>query len=159
MSKSEIAASLRSLGKGIHPETGEILPADCLVQDADYIRMLFSLAEQLDEFGKRGERKGREGKSPPLSPEERRAKNLREGRPPRAGFAWNQEEVQAVIQQYRNPSDLKLIAEQRERSEYACALKLVDAGLMTELQIHELGLQKTESLLTSAAQEASGDKP
>jgi hypothetical protein len=151
MSKSEIATYLRSLGKGIHPETGEVLPADCLVQDANYIRMLFSLAEQLDELEKGRKRKGREQKTPPLSPEERRANNLKEGRQPRAGFAWSQEEVQAMIQQYRQTSDLKLTAVQSERSEYACALKLVDAGLMTEQQIEELGLRKTESLVKKAA--------
>lgn len=150
MSKSEIADSLRSLGKGIHPETGEVLPADCLVQDADYIRMLFSLAEQLDELGRGGKRNGRVRNQTPLSPEQRRANNLKEGRYPRAGFAWSEEEVQAVIQQYRQTANLKLTAMQSERSEYACALKLVVAGLMTEQQIDKLGLRKTDTQVKNA---------
>lgn len=151
MSKSEIADSLRSLGKGIHPETGEVLPADCLVQDADYIRMLFTLAEQLDDLEKSSKRKGRGKKGPSLTPEERRAKNIKEGLQPRAGFMWSEEEVQAVIEQYRNTSDLKSTAEQSERSEYACALKLVAAGLMTEQQIEELGLGKKKSPAINSA--------
>lgn len=151
MSKSEIAESLRSLGKGLHPETGEVLPADCLVQDADYIRMLFTLAEQLEEFENGKKRKIRDRSKPPLSIDERRAKNRKEGRPPRSGFAWGQEELQALTQQYRQTSDLKMLAVQSERSEYACALKLVEAGLMTEHQIEELGLRKKDSPGSSEA--------
>lgn len=140
--QQSLAYNLRQLAKGIQPETGELLAPTSVVQTAASIRFLLVLADELDGMPQVAPASAGKVKPARLSEEERMERNLKEGRERRAGFPWSHKDVEAMLEHYRTSRDLKATAKYCERSDYACALKLVDAGLMTVQEVADLGIAK-----------------
>jgi hypothetical protein len=145
---------LRVLASGVHPETGEYLDSDSALQDPFVIRLLYRAADELDGVvyhapALRGylvnaaagaaEHESRvDGTSPPVdhvphgSPESRRDRNLREGRPARTFFPWTQTEREALTQAFAEGLPIEDIANMLERSPTSITVQLVKAGLLEE---------------------------
>ena len=68
-----LSQQLKTLAKGINPESGECLDADSIVNNIDTVRLLFVLAEELEALDKPAKRKSK------LTPEI--TTRLREKRP------------------------------------------------------------------------------
>ncbi len=76
---------LRALANGVNPDTGELLKPVSAACAPEAIRLLFALANEFDGESAL-QKKAR------LTPEEKRQKNLTEGRPANAYFPWSEEE-------------------------------------------------------------------
>lgn len=117
----------RTLAKGINPETGELLNPASIVHTPEAIRLLFTLAE---DFHAEPERV----KKAKLSPEERRQKNIAEGRPANSHFPWADEERQRLEQGYAGGKTVEMLSTEFERSLRGIAVQLQKMGLITEEQ-------------------------
>lgn len=124
-----ISEQLKLLARGIHPETGEVLEPSSLTHKPESIRVLYELALELAT-----EEKPRKSK-PKLSPEERRQKNLEEGRPARSHFPWEDEEKLALKNLFEKSKNFQQLAEKFERSKIAIAVQLQNQGLLTEDEV------------------------
>ena len=76
-----LSSQIKLLANGINPETGELLPDTSVVHRADVIRTLFALSEELADIDRPRPKK------PRLTLEERREKNIAEGRPPEVALS------------------------------------------------------------------------
>lgn len=121
----------RLLAKGIHPETGELLPPSSVVHTPDAIRLLFTLAEEFSGVNFSAVTRKEKVK---LTPEQRREKNRAEGRPANAYLPWSEEEKQALILQFRQGCSISDLAGFCERSPRSVAMQLERLGLITAEQ-------------------------
>ena len=80
-----IGTLLRAQANGVNPDTGELLRPASAACAPEAIRLLFALADEFDGESEL-QKKAR------LTPEEKRQKNLAEGRPANAYFPWPEEE-------------------------------------------------------------------
>jgi len=127
-----LSEQLKILAKGINPDTGELLDGESVVNTPEAIRLLFSLSDELADYEKPKKRKNK------LTPEERRNKNISEGRPAKSHFPWSEEERAELTSQYTKNSNISELAKQFERSKLAIAVQLEKAGLISEEQVTEL---------------------
>ena len=125
---STLSNHIKVLANGIHPETGELLPESSLVHRPEVIRTLFALSEELADLERPRTKK------PKLTPEERRAKNIAEGRPPRSHFPWEDDERHRLVQEHEAGRTLPQLARIFERSNLAVAVQLHSLGLITDEQ-------------------------
>lgn len=119
--------TLRALARGINPETGEFLNHTSLVHSPEAIRMLFALA---DEFYAEPERM----KKAKLSPEERRQKNIAEGRPANFNFPWSEEDRKLLEEGYSSGKTIEALSVEFGRSLRGIAVQLEKMELITEEQ-------------------------
>lgn len=127
----DISNQLKTLAKGINPDTGELLHRNSCAHRPEAIRLLFSLADELND---NSDSKTKKSKSK-LTPEERQAKqanNLEMGRPRNSHFPWTEENKKELIAAYSDNDDLALLANKFERSILAIAVQLGNADLLTE---------------------------
>ena len=122
----DLSQQLKILAKGINPDTGEVLEANSVANTPDAIRLLFSLAEELADYEKPKKRKNK------LTPEQRREKNILEGKPPMSHFPWVEEEKEKLVQEFKNNNDISALANIFERSSLAIAVQLGKLSLLTE---------------------------
>ncbi len=121
-----LSAQLKLLANGINPETGEVLERESLVHKPEAIRMLFALAEELlvDEKPKT--------KKPKLTLDERREKNIEEGRLPKSHFPWEEEEKAKLANDFKSLADIGALSSRFERSPLAIAVQLQRMELLSE---------------------------
>lgn len=110
----------RLLACGIHPESGMRLPEGSVVHSPDAIRLLFVLAEEFKDERFFQVKRGDEVK---LTPEERRQKNLDEGRPANAYLPWKEEEQQQLLEAFTRGATISELAAVCERTSRSIALK------------------------------------
>ena len=127
-----ISEQLKLLARGIHPETGEVLEPSSLTHRPESIRILYELAFELAT-----EERPRKSKQK-LNPEERRQKNIEEGRPARSHFPWEDEEKLELKDLFEKSPDLQQLTEKFERSKLAIAVQLQNQGLLTEAEVAAL---------------------
>lgn len=126
VSTMRLNEQLKLLAKGIHPETGEVLDDDSLTNKPETIRLLYDLAEEILQYEKPNKTKQK------LQPEERRQKNISEGKPPKSHFPWSDEEKRTLEEAFKNNSDVVLLANRFERSILAVAVQLQKLALISE---------------------------
>ena len=124
-----LISQIKLLANGIHPETGEVLPDTSMVHRADVIRTLFALSEELADIDRT------RAKKPKLSLEERKEKNIAEGRPPKSHFPWDEDEKRRLAEQHGAGKTLPQISRIFERSSLAVAVQLHKLGLISDQQI------------------------
>ncbi|RZI43820.1 hypothetical protein EGT07_08630 [Herbaspirillum sp. HC18] len=124
-----LRSQLKLLANGINPETGEVLEEDSLTNRPDVIRILFALAEELSVLEKPNPKKTK------LTPDERRQKNIAEGRPPKLHFPWNEEEKILLANEFNKSPGGKHLAALFERSPLAIAVQLQKLGLISEEEL------------------------
>lgn len=95
-----------TLSQGVHPVTGEAMPADSPYNDPSVIRALFTVSLAL------------EGKP---------ARPRRDG-PPNAGKPWNAQDDVRLESAHREGADLKQLAEQLGRTPFGVETRLVKLG-------------------------------
>lgn len=106
MELQEARAIIDTLAQGIHPVTGEVLPADAPYNDPAVVRALFAVSRALD------------GKEPPAK-----------RRPaPNAGKPWAAEEDARLDAAFANGADLKPLAQEMGRTPFALETRLVKLG-------------------------------
>jgi len=118
---------LKLLANGINPKTGEVLSENSLTNRPDVIRILFALAEELYVL--------EQTRKPRLTHEERRQKNIVEGRPPRSHFPWSEQEKVALTQEFEKNPRIKDLAQLFERSPLAIAVQLEKLTLISEEEL------------------------
>ena len=124
-----LSSQLKLLANGINPETGEVLEEGSLANRPDVIRVLFALAEELSDLDKPAAR------GPKLTLDERRQKNIADGRPPKSHFPWSDEERTSLTSEFnKNPSVIHL-ATLFERSALAIAVQLQKLRLISEEEL------------------------
>jgi hypothetical protein len=95
-----------TLSQGIHPVTGEVMPADSPYNAPPVIRALFAVSQALAD---------------------KRARPKRE-LPPNAGKAWDTEEDARLDAAFARGAELKQLAEELGRTPFAVESRLVKLG-------------------------------
>lgn len=121
-----LSEQLKLLAKGIHPETGEVLDDGSLTNRPETIRLLYDLSEEIFQYEKPKKSKQK------IQPEERRQKNISEGKPPKSHFPWSDEEKKMLEEAYKNNPDVEQLANRFERSILAVAVHLQKMALISE---------------------------
>lgn len=121
-----LSSHLKLLANGIHPETGEVLDPASLTSKPEVIRMLFALAEELAPSEKE------KAKKPKMTPDERRQKNIAEGRPPKSHFPWEEDEREQLVREFANNKDVRHLSAMFERSVFAIAVQLQRLNLISD---------------------------
>lgn len=98
-----------------------------LTNRPEVICILFTLAEELSAL--------ENIRKPKLTLEERRQKNIAEGRPPRSHFPWSEQEKVALTQEFKKNSRIKDLAQLFERSPLAIAVQLEKLTLISEKEL------------------------
>ncbi|QXX96593.1 hypothetical protein IM817_25560 [Serratia marcescens] len=118
---------LRALANGVNPDTGELLRPASAACAPEAIRLMLALANEFD-----GEAELQ--KKAHLMPEEKRQKNLAEGRPANAYFPWPEEEKLRLRESHAAGATLEALSDEFERSTWSIAVQLQKMGLMGEEQ-------------------------
>ncbi|MGB9096295.1 hypothetical protein [Erwinia sp.] len=116
------------LARGIHPETGELLPVGSAVHLPEAIRLLYSLAEEFSDDNVSGIKRKEKLK---LTPDQRREKNRSEGKPANAYLPWGEEEKLRLQEDFQNDIGILYLGELYERSPRSIALQLEKMSLIT----------------------------
>ena len=95
------------LAQGIHPVTGEIMPADSPYNEPPVIRALFAVSQALEGCD---------------------ALKLRREQPPNAGKAWSADDDSRLAASFDAGHDLKHMAQEMGRSRVAVEARLVKLG-------------------------------
>lgn len=118
---------LRALANGVNPDTGELLKPASAACAPEAIRLLFALANEFDGESAL-QKKAR------LTPEEKRQKNLIEGRSANAYFPWSEEEKLRLRESHAAGATLEALSDEFERSTWSIAVQLQKMGLIGEEQ-------------------------
>lgn len=118
--------NLKLLANGINPETGEVIDDKSLVHKPEVIRILFALSEELSE------QEGTKAKKSKITPEERRKKNIEEGRPARSHFPWEATEQENLVREFSKNQDVRYLSSLFERSVLAIAAQLRRLNLISD---------------------------
>lgn len=116
---------LRALANGVNPDTGELLRPASAACAPEAIRLLFALADEFDGESEL-QKKAR------LTPEEKRQKNLAEGRPANAYFPWPEEEKLRLRESHAAGATLEALSDEFECSTWSIAVQLQKMGLIGE---------------------------
>lgn len=122
----QINEALTALANGVNPETGEILPANSVAHTPEAIRLLFTLAQELASQPAR-----KKTTKPKMSLEERKQKNIADGKPAKSNLPWSEGELEQLVAYYLESGDIKTVAAQMERSPLAIAVQLGKAGVIS----------------------------
>jgi len=121
-----LSSQLKLLANGINPETGELLDKASLTSKPEVIRILFALADELS-----GSERPKT-KKPKMTPDERRQKNIAEGRPPKSHFSWEEDEKAKLAREFAKNGDVRHLSAMFERSVLAIAVQLQRLNLISE---------------------------
>jgi hypothetical protein len=124
-----LSSQLKLLANGINPETGEVLDESSLTNKPEVIRILFALAEEVSGLDKP------RSKKPKMTPDERRQKNLAEGRPAKSHFPWEEEEKTRLGHEFACNADIQHLSGIFERSALAIAVQLQKQNLISEEEL------------------------
>ena len=135
MDKTECVAVLKALSDGIHPSTGENLPASSVAQDPKVIRALFHALSLLNNSSKPGQPYKRTFKAKPkttkLLPQHDPLK------PRNAGKPWLNQDFNSLLLGTNSGKSIESLAEELERTPLAIAAKLHERGLISESQYNQ----------------------
>ena len=106
MELQEARTIIDTLAQGIHPVTGEVMPADSPYNEPPVIRALFAVSGALE---------GKEG-------------GARRHAPPNTGKPWSAEEDAKLNAAFAAGADLKPLAQELGRSAFALEARLVKMG-------------------------------
>lgn len=67
-----------------------------------------------------------------MTQDERRQKNISEGRPPKSHFPWEEEEKEKLAREFTNNRDVRHLSTMFERSVLAIAVQLQKLNLLSE---------------------------
>jgi hypothetical protein len=95
-----------TLSQGVHPVTGEAMPADSPYNDPSVIRALFTVSQAL----------------------EAKPARARRDLPPNAGKPWDAQEDARLESAHRGGMDLKEVAQQLGRTPFGVETRLVKLG-------------------------------
>ncbi|MDP3760352.1 MAG: hypothetical protein Q8R01_07540 [Ramlibacter sp.] len=95
-----------TLSQGVHPVTGEAMPADSPYNDPSVIRALFTVSQALEV----------------------KAPRTRRDIPPNAGKPWDAQDDARLESAHREGADLKQMAEQLGRTPFGVETRLVKLG-------------------------------
>jgi hypothetical protein len=98
----------KKLADGVDPTTGERFPSDSTYQNADTVRALHLALEGLDRL--------------------KRVKERVQSGPPKAGRPWTKDEETRMLQQFDGKVDVKLIAQELNRTTGAIWARLEKVG-------------------------------
>ena len=119
---------LRALANGVNPDTGELLKPASAACAPEALRLLVAVANELEGEAEM-QKKAR------LTPEEKRQKNLAEGRLANAYFPWSEEEKLRLRESHAAGATLEALSDEFERSTWSIAVQLQKMGLIGEEQV------------------------
>jgi len=108
MEIQEALAVVRKLADGIHPETGTLLPADCLYHNPQAVRAMHRAMAALE-----------------FQEERERAKKFL---PKNAGKAWSNQEDAQICDEIRRGMSFERIAQMHSRTNGSIVARLVRLG-------------------------------
>ncbi len=108
MDVDEAIAIVTKLADGVDPTTGERLPPSSVYQQADTVRALHLALEGLDRL--------------------KRVKDRMRSGPPKAGRTWTKDEEARMLQQFDAKVDVKVIAQELNRTTGAIWARLEKVG-------------------------------
>ena len=108
MDVNQATEIIRKLADGVDPTTGERFPSDSPDQIADTVRALHLALEGLDRL--------------------KRVKERIHSGPPKAGRPWTKDEEDKMLQQFDGKVDVKLIAQELNRTPGAIWARLEKVG-------------------------------
>jgi len=108
MEIQEALAVVRKLADGMHPETGELLPGDCLYQHPQAVRAMHRAMAALE-----------------FQEERERAKKFL---PKNAGKAWSHQEDAEICDEIRRGISFERIAQMHSRTNGSIIARLVRLG-------------------------------
>lgn len=108
MNADEAIEIVRRLADGVDPTTGERFPPSSVYQQADTVRALHLALEGLDRL--------------------KRVKERIHSGPPKAGRPWTKDEEDKMLQQFDGKVDVKLIAQELNRTPGAIWARLEKVG-------------------------------
>lgn len=117
---------LKILANGINPETGEVLGRHSLTGKPETIRILYSLADELSLTYTSKVSKTK------LSPQEKKAKNIAEGKPEKSHFPWEEAEKVQLIKKFKAGISIEKLSVIFKRSPLAVAAQLHKLEFITE---------------------------
>ena len=120
-----LSGQLKLLAQGVYPDTGEVLAKDSLTNTPEVIRILFSLSDEIRH------QEQAEKKTQKLSTEEKRQKNILEGKPPNSHFPWEEDEKSRLEADYNSGHNIGHLAKSFERSTLAIAIQLEKLSLIS----------------------------
>jgi hypothetical protein len=106
MELQEARAIVNTLAQGVHPGTGEVLPAASPYNDPQVIRALFEVVRALDD----------------------RQATAKRHLPPNAGKPWASDEDARLDAAFTSGADLKPLAQELGRTTFALEARLVKLG-------------------------------
>ena len=112
-----VIETLRALAAGANPDTGELLPKHSIAQRPESIRLLYCLCYELESFSKKSTRSA-------LTQDEKRMRNISEGRPPRSHFPWDDDELKELAKKWKEGTSIPNLAKTHERSRLAVIAQL-----------------------------------
>ncbi|WP_306603087.1 hypothetical protein [Azonexus sp.] len=112
MTPTQSKQIISSLANGVDPETGELLPAESVINDPQIVRALFVAVQALEKAEKRVERE----------------RSL----PENAGGAWSAEEDADLLACFDQGVSAKQLAAKHRRTEGAIASRLVRLGRIAD---------------------------
>jgi hypothetical protein len=113
MSPIEAQVIINALANGAHPETGEVLPSEGPLSDANVVRALFAASQALGEAAHRA--------------------RLGVNRPGNAGKPWSKEEDQQLLQAFDGGEDMPALANRHQRSAGSIRLRLLHLGRLQQV--------------------------
>jgi hypothetical protein len=121
MELNEARTIVGTLAQGIDPTTGEVFAQDSPYNHPDVIRALFTLSEL-----------GGRARPPRLSLDERRQRNLDQGRPRNSGLPWSDDDRVQVAAGFRDGSTIQELATRFERSRSAIVAEVLRQDLVPQ---------------------------
>jgi len=123
-----LSDKIKLLANGINPQTGETFEKGSITEKPEVIRMLFTLAEELSGSERH------QAKKPKLTPEEqeRRQRNIAEGKPAKSHFPWEEEERSQLASEFQKGLSVEQLSNNFERSTFAIAIQLQKMNLISE---------------------------
>jgi hypothetical protein len=114
MQNTEAKSILKSLIEGRNPESGEQLPADCVIHRSDVLRALLAGVGALEMITARAQRRAQ--------------------LPGNVGSAWTAEEESRLVAEFKSGDSPEAIARNHGRTLRAIEARLQRLGLITEAQ-------------------------
>jgi hypothetical protein len=118
MELSEARPIVLTLAQGVDPITGEVFAADSPYNHPSIIRALFAVHDHARRTGGA------------LGPDERRQRNLDQGRPRNTGLPWSEEDRARVASGFEHGEAVETLATELERTRSAIQSELVRQGLL-----------------------------
>ncbi len=127
----KLSETLKYLAKGINPETGEILESRSITNTPEVIRVLYEISDELSVLEATKKEKVK------LTPEQKRSKNLSEGKPAQSHFPWGDDEKDGLAADFKVGVSIEGMALEHERSPLAIAIQLEKLELIDDERVAE----------------------